>query len=574
MAMKRVLTLLLAIMLLGLPLQHAHAQNSAKIHKVLVVPLDFTDIQIGTSAETLDSLATVLAAYYDAQFPDSLSFLIDVLPAFKINGASSTYGANTTYRRDALAYRMALTAYRTLYDTMDFSIYDNDGDGYVNDIIFLTPGIPETYGGGDKQFWPQYTELEDKDIPYSLKVRLKGFGLAPELNADGVPSGIGILAHELGHILGLKDLYDTDGDASGGSFPGLGKVSLMDVGLENDSGNTPPNLNAVERDLLGIGKCELLDTSGTFSLEPIHLQGRYFKLPAVESGKYYLLENRSATGNDAYIGGQGMLIYKVDRSEADAGYSTYFQRTLTALERWNLNQVNCNPDYPCAEIVPAKVDSLDSSAIFWPKEGRKIFSPGKIAITDISSSADGTISFKAVEPITIEGVSVFQTSAIISMSVSNELGAIDSLKLEWYFRDTVLGKGDGTVTGDGKYSFTLKGLSPRTKYGYTATVYYSDGSSYSASGSFTTRIYRSGIFRFIYLGDVSRNRDGSFRSGASIPLIVYNSVNEDIVWYFNGRQISPGPDGLWTIPGDGELRAEIFNEDGSKDVISKVINVK
>ena len=571
MAMKRVLIILLAIMLLGLPLQHAHAQYSAKTHKVLVIPLDFTDIQISTSAGTLDSLATVLATYYDAQFPDSLTFSIDVLPAFKINSPSSTFGANTSYRRDALAYRMALTAYRTLYDTMDFSIYDNDGDGYVNDIIFLTPGIPEVYGGGDKQFWPQYTELEDKDIPYSLKVRLKGFGLAPELNADGALSGIGILAHELGHILGLTDLYDTDEDASGGTFPGLGKVSLMDVGLENDSGNTPPNLNAVERDLLGIGKCEILDTSGTYSLEPIHLQGHYFKLPTTVDSKYYLLENRSATGYDAYIGGQGMLIYKVDRSEVDAGYSTYFQRTLTALERWNLNQINCNPDYPCAEIVPAKVDSLDSSAIFWPKDGCNLFKPGKIAITDISSSADGIISFKAVEPITIDGVSIFQTSAIISISVSEDLGAVDSCKLVWYLNDTVLGKEDGNITENGKYSFTLTGLSPRTKYNYTASVYYADGSSYSADGHLTTRIYRNGIFRFIYLGDVTRNRDGSFRAGTSIPLVVYNSVGEDIVWYFNGKQIFPGPDGLWAIPRDGELRAEIFNKDGSKDVITKEI---
>ena len=574
MAMKRVLTILLAIMLLGLPMQYAHAQDARKTHKVLIIPVDFTDIQISTSHETLDSLATVLADYYEAQFLDSLDFSIDVLPPFKINGLSSTYGANTSYRRDALAYRMALTAYRTLYDTMDFSIYDNDGDGYVNDILFITPGIPESYGGGDKQFWPQYTELEDKDIPYSLKVRIKGFGLAPELNADGRLSGIGILAHELGHILGLKDMYDTDGDASSGIFPGLGKVCLMDAGLENDSGNTPPNLNAVERDLLGIGKCEVLDTSGTFSLEPIHIQGHYFKLPTTVDNKYYLLENRSATGNDAYIGGQGMLIYKVDRSEADAGYSTYFQRTLTALERWNLNQVNCNPEYPCAEIVPAKVDSLDSSAIFWPKEGCNTFSPGKIAITNICGSADGSVSFKAVEPVTVDGVSVFQTSAIISLSVSDELGSVDSLKLEWFFRDTMLGKEDGIETGDWKYSCTLKGLSPRTTYGYTANVFYSDGSSYSTNGSFTTRIYRNGIFRFIYLGDVSRNRDGSFRSGTSIPLVVYNSVNEDIVWYFNGKQIEPGPDGLWTITREGELRAEVFNEDGSKDVITKEIFLK
>ena len=78
----------------------------------------------------------------------------------------------------------------------------------------------------------------------------------------------------------------------------------------------------------------------------------------------------------------------------------------------------------------------------------------------------------------------------------------------------------------------------------------------------------------IYLADAGRNRDGSFQQGALIPLIVYNSVDEHISWTFNGNPIAPGPDGLWAIPGDGTLKAEIFNKDGSKDVIVKEIRIK
>ena len=571
MAMKRVLIITLAIVLLGLSWQQALAQ---KAHKAIIIPIDFTDIQISLSAETLDSLALQLSAYFDAQYTDSVKFTFDVAPVFKLNGYSYTYGANTSYSRDALAYRMALTVYRALYDKMDFSLYDNDADGYVSDIIFLTPGIPESYGGGDKQFWPQYIELEDKDIPFTLKTKLKAFAISGELNSEGKPVGTGLLAHEFGHILGLKDMYDTDDDASGGVCQGLGKISIMDSGLNNDGGNTPPNFNAVDRDLLGIGKCELLDSGGVFVLEPIHLQGHYFKLPSSVENRYYLLENRCSEGNDAHIGGQGMLIYQVDRSEAEAGYSTYFQRTLTALDRWNLNQVNCNPDFPCAQVIPAKVDTLDSSAIFWPKEGRTVFSPGKMAITNIQKESGGNISFKALEPIIIDGVSVFQTSAIITWTIAEELGPVDSCKLEWSSRETSLGREDANKSDNGKYSLTIKDLSPRTTYNYTASVYYSDGSSYSASGSFTTRIYRSGILRFIYLGKADLNEDGSFKRGSAIPLIVYNSVNEEVNWTFNGRPVAPGPDGLWSIPGDGTLKAEIINTDGSKDIIIKEIRVK
>ncbi len=571
MAMKRVQAILLAILLPFCGLQTSYAQEE---HRALIIPVKFNDLQISASAETLDSLSAELSKYFNAQFRDSISFVFDVSREVLVNGSYTTFGTNQSFRRDALAHKMALTIYKTLYDQTDFSIYDNDRDGYVNDIILFTPGISESAGGGENQFWPQYIELENKDIPYSLRIRLKGFAIAPEMNAAGETAGINIMAHEFGHILGLKDMYDTDDESSGGTCTGLGITSLMDIGLENDGGNTPPNLNAIEREILGNGRCELLDSAGLYTLEPIHLNGRYFKLPSQGESRYYLIENRRAEGYDAHIGGEGMLIYKVDKSESYAGYSSYYQRTLTALERWKLNQVNCNPDFPCAELIPAKVDSLDKSAVFWPKEGSATFSPERLALTDIRKDADGIISFKAVEPVRIEEILVYQTSATVCWVISDELGPVDSCKIEWSAPNSEAVAGNGIPGADGRYRFTITGLSPRTTYNYNASVYYSSGASYSSRGVFTTRIYRKGIFRFIYLADAGRNRDGSFQQGAVIPLVVYNNVDDPVSWTFNGNPIAPGPDGQWAIPGDGVLRAEIFNKDGSKDVIVKEIRVK
>ena len=571
MAMKRVLSIFLAIALAAAGAGRIHAQ---KEHRALIFPVEFSDIKFSISPETLDSLATELSAYYKSQFLGSREFIFDIAPVSRINGSYSIFGSNTSYKRDALAYKMALNVFKNHYGSIDYSLYDNDKDGFINDIIFITPGVSEAAGGGESQFWPEYNELEDKDIPYNLRYKLKGYALASEFSADSTAAGIGVFAHEFGHILGLKDMYDADGDGSGGFCPGLGRTSLMDIGANNDCGRTPPNLNAIERDILGCGQCEVLDSVGNYSLEPIQLNGHYLKIPSYTENRYYLLENRKAEGRDAFIGGEGMLIYKVDRSDTPAGFSTYFQRTLSALERWQRNQVNCNPEYPCAAIIPAHADSTDSSRLFWPQEDRTVFSPGRIAITDMARSADGNISFKAVEPLKIEGTSVFQSSAIIAWSISRDLGQVDSCKLEWSTQSSVLGRVDGVAAGDNTYSYTIKGLSPRTTYRYTATVYYSDGASYSAGGSFTTRIYRQGIFRFIWLGDAQRNRDGSLKAGTAIPLIVYNSVNEEISWTFNGRPVSTGPDGLWVVPGNGMLKAEITNADGSRDVIIKEVTVK
>lgn len=568
--MKRALTISLIALLC---LQHgAFCQNQ---HRALIVPVEFSDLSFSTSTLVIDSLANALSKYYESQFPDSTKFIFDVNPVVSVSNGYAYFGANTSDRRDALAHRMAVGIYRNLCSKMDMSVYDNNSDGSLNHIIFLTAGQAESYGGGDDQFWPQYIELKENEIPHNLRPKLTAFAIASELNAEGKTCGIGMLAHEFGHVLGLKDMYDTDADASGGFCPGLGPTCLMDRGLDNDGANTPPNLNAIEREMLGAGSCELLDSSRVFSLEPIHLHGRYCKLPSSSDGQYWLLENRKAEGNDAFIGGEGMLIYKVDKSDSPAGYSTYYQRTLSALERWNLNQINCNPEYPCAQIVPAVSDTVLTPETFWPQPGKTTFSPGsKLAITDISREAGGNISFKVLEPIHIDGVSVFQSSAIVAWSVSEELGPVDSCKIEWYNQGKLAGSSAGQSTGLGCYSCTLGNLSPRTSYSYTAYVYYADGSSFSTDGSFTTRIYRSGIFRFIYLPEDGRNADGSFKPGTAIPLVVYNSVGEEVEWSFNGRQISAGADGLWTIPDSGTLKAEVSTAKGSKETIIKEIVLK
>ena len=568
--MKRALSIFFAFMMAA---TCAYRLNAQKEHRALILPVEFSDLKFSTSAETADSLAAELSDYFNRQFLGEKIFVFDIAPKTTIGSSYSIYGRNTSYKRDALAYKMALTVYRSNYGAIDFSLYDNDKDGYVNDIIFLTPGVSELAGGGEDQFWPEYTEIEEKDIPFSLRYKLKGFAQVSEFGADSTVAGIGLIAHEFGHILGLPDMYDTDAEASEGLCPGLGTTSFMAHGLENHGGNTPPNFNAIEREMLGAGLCEVLDTVGSYTLEPIHVNGHYFKIPTYTENRYYLLENRGNDGNDAFIGGDGMLIYKVDRSDQDAGWSSYFQRTLSALERWQNNQVNCNPGFPCAAIIPAVSDSTDISLMFWPQEGRTIFSPGRIAVTDIVRSGSD-IRFKAVVPVKIEGTSVFQSSAIVTWSISEELGQVDSCKLEWSAQNQAPVRVDGVCSGAGSYNYTIQGLTPRTTYNYTAIVYYSDGASYSAGGSFTTRIYRNGIFRFIWLGDAPRNRNGSIKSGASIPLIVYNSVDEEIAWTFNGRPVSPDADGLWTIPGNGTLKAEITGKDGSKDVIIKEIRVE
>jgi hypothetical protein len=56
--------------------------------------------------------------------------------------------------------------------------------------------------------------------------------------------------------------------------------------------------------------------------------------------------------------------------------------------------------------------------------------------------------------------------------------------------------------------------------------------------------------------------------------MAYNTAGaEEVVWGFNGKKILPEDDGYYTLKESGTLKAYVYWEDGSKDIIEKKINV-
>ena len=130
-------------------------------------------------------------------------------------------------------------------------------------------------------------------------------------------------------------MYDSDYEASGGYSEGLWySTSLMDGGCYNDNTNTPPCLNAIELDQLGIIEPEVLAV-GDYVLRPLSEKKRFLRMDTDNPGEYFLFECRAASGWDQYMGsyggfvGSGLLIYHVDRSMNAAGYSQQQDRILS-----------------------------------------------------------------------------------------------------------------------------------------------------------------------------------------------------------------------------------------------------
>ncbi|MFH1450347.1 MAG: M6 family metalloprotease domain-containing protein [archaeon] len=113
--------------------------------------------------------------------------------------------------------------------------------------------------------------------------------------------GIAAIAHEIGHELGLPELYDSDK-----SSDGIGLWGLM--GLQ-DNLDMPAGLSAWSRVFLGWEEPVEIKRSGSYTF-PI---GKIYKIP-ITNTEYFLLENRHKSSFDSALPGEGILIWHIDDS--------------------------------------------------------------------------------------------------------------------------------------------------------------------------------------------------------------------------------------------------------------------
>ena len=128
---------------------------------------------------------------------------------------------------------------------------------------------------------------------------------------------------------------------------------------------------------------------------------------------------------------------------------------------------------------------------------------------------------------------------------------------------------------DGKYALTLEGLSPGKAYKAVIEFRSNGISSKQVPVNFTTKFLYEGTRSFIYVNNLETDSSGAVAAGSKLPLRVYNlSGAKNVEWSFEGKEISVGGDGFWTIPSSGRLMATITLKDGSKEYIVKDLKVK
>lgn len=227
-------------------------------------------------------------------------------------------------------------------DTFNFSQFDENGDGFVDNlfIVHAGPGAEETQLRTD--MWSHKWQLSDGQTPYQTNddVKVDVYTVEPERFEDGNLITIGVFAHEFGHTLGLPDLYDTDYSSSGlGWFCLMAGGSWARIGTSAEPGSSPVHPCAWAKYALGWLNPDALErgsleTEISATIPAAARTAKGYRLLANPNGvdwtaqhtgvgEYFLVENRYRSGFDQGLPGSGLLILHVDESQAGNSDETH-----------------------------------------------------------------------------------------------------------------------------------------------------------------------------------------------------------------------------------------------------------
>ena len=253
-----------------------------------------------------------VADYFRDQSGGLFNLQFDIYGPIKVSisakGSSSNYGYSAM--EEALAALDALT-------TQDFSVYDWNGDGVVEQMLFVAAGLCGNQASG--YIWPN-TDYTTLNAPG--KKEMVNTCITCELWRDKTLCGIGTICHEFVHCLGLPDLYPVGGTY----YSAIDEWDLMDGGNYTNKGWCPPNFSALEKMLLGwASPIELTSPTTITGMKPVSEGGEtYLIRNSGYDDEFYLLENRRQTKWDYCLPGQGLAIFHVDYNQ----------------DKWTSNQVN------------------------------------------------------------------------------------------------------------------------------------------------------------------------------------------------------------------------------------------
>ncbi len=392
----------------------------------LIILVNFADSKFNTSkfgpTQTLYSRIANEANYGENNFKGSISdyfkaqsggqFLLDfdVAGPVTLPHDYSYYGQNDDDGYDKRPKEMVREACQAVDGSVDFSKYDWDGDGEVEEVFVVYAGNGEHDTTNQPNLiWPHMDNLANYGEQLTLDgVTINTYACASELNSDKTLSGIGTFCHEFSHCMGFPDMYDT---ASDGNNFGMGSWDLMDYGSYNGDGYVPAGYSGYEKMVCGWTTPIELDKPMTVNgMERLADMGQtYIIYNKGNRNEYYILENRQQSGFDKYLPGSGLLIERVDYDKdiwewnavntTNGGYypegsytpSYNDHQRITIFHANNIEYDGNNATYPYASL-DSLTDSSQPAATVWNANADGTYLM-HCRVYGITQNADGTVAF-------------------------------------------------------------------------------------------------------------------------------------------------------------------------------------
>ncbi|MBI5341861.1 MAG: M6 family metalloprotease domain-containing protein [Deltaproteobacteria bacterium] len=310
-------------------------------------------------------------------------------------------------------------------NNLDFAPYADPATGIVQSLILVHAGAGQEDTGNTADLFSHSASLaspagtNDTDAG-GHQVTVADYSAVPEqLSFDPATGastpvliGAGVIAHEMGHLFGLPDLYPTSGTSGQtGGYSGVGVFDLMGYGLWGSNllarPDNPAHLSAWSKSDLGWVTPTVLSATSSNTLLPAGSTASAYKVypngPGDES-QYFLLELRGKDGPglfDRYLPGNGVLVWRVD-SEQMSG-----QRSG--------NAANNDSSFPALSVQEADLSGASPSP--------HLFQPFSIGADAFGAAGDFFSSsgqvFSRVLPV--DGQNLTNSSPTINTSSVNHL---------------------------------------------------------------------------------------------------------------------------------------------------------
>lgn len=342
---------------------------------------DMTQWAMGDTYTYNGATGSIHQYFYDQSW-GQYDLQIDVIGPVTVSQNASYYGSNDRNGDDEHADELVVEACKLAADAgADFSQYDSNNDGKVDWVVILYAGKGEADGGATSTIWPHQYDLSYTNKAFKLNGKtVDHYCCLNEIDGQtGKRCGIGTFCHEFSHVMGLPDFYATNN----ASHRTLNSWDVMDYGPYNNNGNTPPNYSAYERWFMGWFTPTFITDACSVTLHALHENRAACYI--TENGDkaitnilrpspktFYMIENRQQTGWDTYLAGSGMMITKIQWSEA----------------AWEGNTVNNTSSKLGVDIIEAKrnTSSTDKATDLYPKGATSFIQVENFRLTDIAMS--------------------------------------------------------------------------------------------------------------------------------------------------------------------------------------------